>query len=391
MWNIIAGYVIIEIQCLGMEGFLNRAMSLGIRFSELFRVSYTTVRTQVSVVDYLKLKRIPGKVEFRVLKSRGVYALLRFAVRRIPLVIGVLVLCGAVLYCSTLCLGVEIKGIKTVSEFAINRVIQEHGGVRFANKQDIDVSEIAIALRTEFRQLSYASAHFEGVKLVVEVDEGTIPPEIVVETPCDIVANESGVITKLVCNRGKALVREGQKVKKGDVLITGSYDVNETHFDVAAKGVVMAETTYSGSADAYYASEVLKPTGNKSVRRTLSLMGIWEFEIDGSNPFLVYLEEQTVSAIIGENMPVFVKVIETSYLEAKPVSTDEGREAAWIEARENAYNKAIANIPEKAQPVRFSAHRVELAGRIRAYAYISAVSNIGVEQRYNMEIKETQD
>lgn len=66
------------------------------------------------------------------------------------------------------------------------------------------------------------SAEEKGSLLVISIKEAN--PEVGRERAgrfCHLVAEKSGIVKKIVVNRGVACVKPGQKVKKGQILISG--------------------------------------------------------------------------------------------------------------------------------------------------------------------------
>lgn len=67
---------------------------------------------------------------------------------------------------------------------------------------------------------------------------------------CNIIANKSGIVTKIISDRGNVLIENNSFVKEGDVLISGNISLNEeSKGDVCASGRVYAERWYSINID----------------------------------------------------------------------------------------------------------------------------------------------
>ena len=89
-----------------------------------------------------------------------------------------------------------------------------------------------------------AAVNIDGSKAVIEVRESVPVPEIAdTSTPCNIVAAEDGIITKIQLFRGQEEIKTGSAVLKGDLLISGvktNLDKSETL--VCADGKIFAKT-----------------------------------------------------------------------------------------------------------------------------------------------------
>jgi similar to stage IV sporulation protein len=85
-------------------------------------------------------------------------------------------------------------------------------------------------------------------------------------TPCHIVAAKDGIIEKVLPLRGEAVVKVGDTVSKGDVLISGSVslsggDGEEKKLLVRAKGIVKARVWYRESVEVPLVESVKTYTG----------------------------------------------------------------------------------------------------------------------------------
>ena len=58
LWYFLFGYVIINVELLGVERLLNAAAKEGLQFLELRRKSYTQFRAKLSMRDYKKLQKM---------------------------------------------------------------------------------------------------------------------------------------------------------------------------------------------------------------------------------------------------------------------------------------------------------------------------------------------
>jgi len=380
LWNFIVGYVIIELHGLGLERLINRAVESGIRLENLRRASYTLVRVRVRLTEYFRLKRLAGdKVTLRVCRAGGMARAFWFIKKRWWLALGCVVVVAAITLVSSLCLEIRINGLKTINEYDVYRTIQENGGRRFVFKNAVDLDRIETALRLEYPLLSYSYAEFDGVWLVVTLDEGSPKPELLPTDPADVLAKKAGIITRLTVGEGKAAVEVGDKVAVGDVLIRGVYDNGEINFAVSARGSVIARVDYVAAAQAAYQAKVLTPTGRAATERWMRLGGRL-VKLSGENPFSLFESESRVVAELGSNMPVHAEIVEVTYREAVWTYTEENRQKAIIEAREAAYYKALQDIPEDVAVEEFRFHVTDRESAVEVTATLTVLEEIGERQ-----------
>ena len=97
---------------------------------------------------------------------------------------------------------------------------------------------------------------------IVKIDEK--PKLIDVNDYCNIVASKSGTITKIVAQNGTALVKIGDQVNKGDVLIAGFMEGKYTDKRyVHSLGDVQAIIKYEKSEKIPLNQEKIRETGKK--------------------------------------------------------------------------------------------------------------------------------
>lgn len=118
-------------------------------------------------------------------------------------------------------------------------------------KSKIDCSVLESELRKDFEEISWISCELKGTKLTIHLEEGLTPKrKEQLGITGDIVAVKNATITKMITRQGTPVAKLGDKVKKGDILISGTiylYDDNnevmETNY-IAADGDVYGKTTY---------------------------------------------------------------------------------------------------------------------------------------------------
>ncbi len=85
-----------------------------------------------------------------------------------------------------------------------------------------DVTENTVLLSDD--RLSWISVNRRGTVAYVEVREAARRPEPTSDTPADVVASINGVIERVELTAGNVLVRAGDTVAEGQILVSGLYD-----------------------------------------------------------------------------------------------------------------------------------------------------------------------
>ena len=118
-------------------------------------------------------------------------------------------------------------------------------------KSDVDCAELENRLRANFNEISWISCELKGTGLTIHLEEGIQPDNKKEDkTTGDIIAVKNAVITKMITRQGTPIAKVKDKVKKGDILISGTvyiYDDNneimETSY-ITADGDIYGKTSY---------------------------------------------------------------------------------------------------------------------------------------------------
>lgn len=378
LWYFLFGYVIIEIETLGVERLLNAAMQEGLKFLSMQRKSYTSFCAKISLRDYRKLQKIlPQNAQVKVKKRGGGAAVLEFMRRRFVLGIGALLIVCVVAVLSLFCVRIRVVGLTSLSEYDVYCVMQDAGAKEFELKGKIDTKRIERAIWKAFPDLTYVYVSFDGASLVAEIRERVYRPEIRDEQPCAVYALKGGVVEKIVVTSGQAAVAPGDQVQEGQLLIAGSYLKGETPITAPARGVILARVDYIAKADATMSSYDKVPTGESAVARYLRL-GKREVLLSGSNPFEEFIENTEVVSDVGKNGPLHLQIIEKTYYKAKSVYSEEKKQAALLSAEEGAYQKLYTQMPGDAEIVSFHRYVEEEGEKLCVTLVVSVRESIGM-------------
>lgn len=158
----------------------------------------------------------------------------------------------------------------------------------------------------------------------------------------DIVATASGKVKYLLCEQGTPLVKIGDTVKKGDVLIAGLRTFNDgTASNVYALGKVVLELSSSAFAKFSGVATETVETGNVFSTNAVLLFGKSYGKLP---PFETFRTERTQTQIYPLNLTVeHITYYETAQI-TKKVTLAECLDELKRQAMENAVQKADFNV-----------------------------------------------
>ncbi|RGZ01493.1 sporulation protein YqfD [Clostridium sp. AM58-1XD] len=107
----------------------------------------------------------------------------------------------------------------------------------------VSCESLESAMRSEFSEITWVSAQVSGTRLLVKIKENEVLSSIPVRdtSPCDIVAEKGGTITKMIVRQGTPAVRPGDTVEAGQILVSGIVTVTDDSQTVVAEHPVHAD------------------------------------------------------------------------------------------------------------------------------------------------------
>ncbi len=378
IWKLIAGYVMIRVDGLSLEKFLNIAAQAGVTIYDVRRVSYTVLRASLSAHGYRKLKKVvPEKYSITVEKKAGApFGYKRLSARK-ALLIGLAVLGIAVLIASLFVWDVRITGIEKREALKLAKELQTLGVSVGTYKGGVDLKQIETRLMVDHDEFAWVNIKFKGVVAEIEVVPAIPAPELVDDSrPCSIVASKDALIESVTALNGRAAVAKGQTVRQGDTLISGLiWDEGLTRLLVAARGDVIGSVWYQARASAPTVREQRIPTGRTQTQRVISV-GQDTSAVDAPCSFGEFDTRETGSYnVVGLFLPVKVITLEHSevVIRKEPVSMP----TLKVTLEEQAFFNAQGMIPQDAEVVGHETVFEEKDGVLTATVYVQTHEDIG--------------
>ena len=105
-------------------------------------------------------------------------------------------------------------------------------------KKQLAMEDVEKKIRNEFPVVTWTSARMDGTSLVIQIRENEKFPEIKEgeeDTPdegYDLVADRDGTIVSMITRSGNPVVKEGDMVQKGDILVEGCVPIMNENGEV---------------------------------------------------------------------------------------------------------------------------------------------------------------
>lgn len=265
----LTGVVTVQIEGFFTERFINLCKINNIKIWDVRNIVKGVMRFKINIKDFKKLRKISKKTKCKVLikEKKGVYfTLFKYRKRKLVFVLLFLVLIFSISF-STFVWNIEVIGNETISKEEIIDNLKESGLFIGKSKIGLDKKDIVNNFRTKLSDVSWAGLEIDGTRAIIKVVEKTRIDENNVQkiNPGDIVATKSGVITKIVAEKGTSKCKVMDYVEKGNVLVEGnvySRD-NEIMEEVPAKGYAMIDSIYTFEKEYLFTKTEKKYTGKK--------------------------------------------------------------------------------------------------------------------------------
>ena len=174
-------------------------------------------------------------VRFRILRKNGLpFVLHRYRKRKIFAGILLLIVIGTCLL-STRVWRIEFVGNHSLSEETLLDYLEEHKIAYGTSKGSIDNDALELSLRQDFDPVIWASVYEKGTKLVVCIQEKIVSDRsasIDEATPVDLVASKDAKVQSVITRKGISVVKAGDSVKKGDLLVNGRQEILDDNGEV---------------------------------------------------------------------------------------------------------------------------------------------------------------
>ena len=203
-------------------------------------VAFTTERE----FQELKIPAENSGMTLKIIKSKGLKTFVKRHKWRCGAVSGIIVAFCFWFFMSGFIWEVEVLATEGVNVEDFTESLADLGVKIGARKSEIDIIQVQNQLMNEYSELLWVSLNIFGGKAQVEMSEFIEQKEITdTKTPVNIVANKKGEIVLVKGYNGVNVVKEGDNVTKGSLLISGvvkNFDGSEyfTH----AKGEIFAKT-----------------------------------------------------------------------------------------------------------------------------------------------------
>ena len=273
--NYILGYVNILVEGYFVEKFINICNKQKIFLWNLKRSKTTIIYANVSIKDFKKLKPIAQKTKCKIkIKSKkGLPFIFNKYKKRKIFVIGLAMVLITIFTLSKFIWNIEVIGNEKINDDEIIQIANENNIKIGKFKNKVDTKKIINKLRLERDDIAWIGIEIKGTNAIIKIVESIPKPNIIDDEEfCNIVATKDAIIKKISAQNGTPVVKEGEIVKKGTVLIAGWLEGKYTGTRyVHATGSVQGKVWYTQKERIYFKQQKKEQTGNVENKYSLNI------------------------------------------------------------------------------------------------------------------------
>jgi len=291
------GYLQVRIKSGCPERFFNICAAKNIQIWDIRPVE-KEYEGFILIRDFKKLLPVVRKTKTRLfIRNRfGFPFFLQKCRKRKGLVIGFLFFFFLLYYSSSHIWEISFTGNQIYSSDILTDYLSENGIWSGMKKNKVSCPEIERLLRNQYEDITWVSASMEGSRLFIRIQENT---DIVLYheedqmQPADLVATQDAVITSIITRSGTPLVKKGDEVKKGDILVSAEVIITDDYGSemkkeyVRADADILGNVIYSYQDRQSYRYEYKEYTGNMQNGYAVTFgntrLYLWAFPVNYDN------------------------------------------------------------------------------------------------------------
>ena len=239
----IQGYLKIRVTGYSPERFLNLCKNKKISVWGL-KSSHNAYDMYITVSGFRKIKPILRKTQTKVsiIERFGLPFFFHKYRKRKLFFIGVGI-SAFIIYCMTFFIwNIDLDGNQTITDDVLMEYLESHHIYHGMFKHKVDCDQIVKDIRKNFDEIIWVSVSMDGTRLFIQVKENADNFHALEEAePSDIIANKSGVVVSIITRNGVPLIKPGDVVTNGDLIISGTIDVLNDAKEVVSQNYVKAD------------------------------------------------------------------------------------------------------------------------------------------------------
>jgi similar to stage IV sporulation protein len=277
------GYVRIELKGSKCELLLNELIEKRFHIWDIRVNPDNRMEMRILIRDFFKLRPLLKRTGCRVHvqeRSGFPFFLARMGGRKFFIagtagfVVGLYVLTSMVWQ-------ISVEGNERISEESVLRAASQQGIHRFQWKLRLPPPDtLSRQIQGMLPDTAWVGVDIRGTHITIKIVEAAVPDKPPLMNPRNLVASKNALVTEILADKGRPLVKPNMYVRKGDVLISGMIGSEDNTQIVVASGVVKGLVWYTSSIEVPLIKTYKVYTG-ESLNRSYLVLGSRALQLTG--------------------------------------------------------------------------------------------------------------
>ncbi len=251
IFHFLFGFCRVELKTSAFETLLTRLLAANIRMWSIERLSDDTVRfcvrtsAKVRLMDILRPFAINGRLTMKI-EEKGLVSFLKRYRMRFGLLAGTLVGIFLMLLSTFFVWGVTIEtNCKTYTQKELVEMLESVGVHPGARISAVEEDELPLRFLLEYPEFVFAAFNVHGTVVYAELmTRAEVPQAPSQDGPCHLTAAQGGIIELCEVYNGEPMVRPGDVVDAGDLLVSGTMTLRAGGYRVVQSRAKILARTY---------------------------------------------------------------------------------------------------------------------------------------------------
>ena len=358
LFNFISGYLYVEVYGQKKERFINLCSKREVSIWKLNDID-SGYGFYIYAKDFKLLKEIIKKTKLKIkIKERYGLPFFLFKYRkRKAFLLGIITSFVIVYVMSLFVWDISVGGNYSYTKYEVIKFLKENQVYHGMKKSGVDCDSIEKLIRNNYFDITWVSVELTGTRLVVHIKENFDDiDEVKVSDDSEttgymLVTDKQAVIESIITRKGVPMVKAGDVVEPGSILIDGKYNINGDYDEfirteyVKADGDIYGYVTYDYNEILNRNYTLREYTGEEHDYKRIRMNDkILDLDIFGMNYEKYDKIEEQISLVGDFYIPVyFSKIICREYVNKQVDYTDEEMEMIC----NNKLSTFLKNLSEK--------------------------------------------
>ena len=294
----ILGYLNVYVEGFFIERFINICFSKKIMLWSLNRENSISLSAKISVGDFKKLRDAAkkSKCKIKLKDKKGLPFLLKKYRKRKIFAITLMVIAIFIFGLTRFVWNIDIVCEGNINKEEILEILEECNVKIGTYIEDVNIDKLVNYICLKRDDISWSGVEIKGTNLIVKLVMAEDKVfEISSDEPCNIVSNKDGVILKISSQNGTQRVKEGDVIKKGDLLVEGIMEGKYTgNRYVHAEATIWAKVWYVKEEELSLKQEYFVETGEVENRYEINIK---DFKINFNKSLPKFEKYDTIEAV----------------------------------------------------------------------------------------------